>query len=75
MNEEYAREIARRWNLRDCGAGFVTRFAVRCAFLDRYPVRKVGASVHLEPWVPAEELEAFNHQIVGRIEVVAEHRP
>jgi hypothetical protein len=35
-------------------------------------VRVVGASIHQELWVPAEDLEEFNRNIVGLIEVVAE---
>jgi hypothetical protein len=69
-NEEYAREIAERWNVQASGSGFVTRFEVRTAVAARYPVQTVGRSYHQELWVPAEELDAFNDAIVGRIEVV-----
>jgi len=33
---------------------------------------KVGGREHLEYWIPAEDLPAFNEAIVGPIEVVAE---
>src|SRR5882672_3861889 len=56
MNEDYARQIAREWNVPASGAGYVVRFAVRKQFADRYPVQTVGGSVHKELWVPAEEL-------------------
>jgi len=49
MNEEYAIQIARDWNVRDSGAGYVTRFEVEEKFLLRYPVRRVGGSHHTEP--------------------------
>jgi len=55
------------------GAGYVLRFAVDAAFLDRYPVQQVGSSVHRECWVPAEDLEAFNDHIAGTIAIVAEY--
>ena len=71
MNEEYATQIARDWNVKESGAGFVTRFGVDAEFVSRYPVQVVGASVHQELWVPAEELDEFNRHIVGTIEVVA----
>jgi hypothetical protein len=74
ISEEYATQIARDWNVRQSGAGFVTRFHVRAEFAERYPVRKVGAAVHTELWVPAEELAEFNQNIVGPIEVIAEFR-
>lgn len=73
-NEAYAIEIARDWNVPASGAGFVTRFAVTKSFMDRFPVQTVGASHHTEWWVPAEDLEALNDQIVGPIEVIHEFR-
>src|SRR5262245_56767388 len=74
LNEEYAVQIARDWNVRASGAGFVTRFAVRTDYVRRYPVQQVGSGTHQELWVPAEELDAFNQNIVGEIEVIAEFR-
>lgn len=74
LNEEYATQIARDWNVKASGAGFVTRFRVRADFLARYPVQTVGARIHQELWVPAEELAEFNSNIVGLIEVIAEFR-
>jgi hypothetical protein len=71
-NEQYAREIAGRWNVKDSGAGFVTRFEVRREFIDRYEIKRVGAAHHTEWWIPAEDLEELNKNIVGKIEVVAE---
>ena len=73
LNEEYAHQIARRWNARDQGAGYVTRFAVDTEHLTRYPVQTVGSSMHQELWVPAEELAEFNRHIRGPIEVIAEY--
>ena len=72
LNEEYARQIARDWNVQASGAGFVTRFAVEADFVQRYDVQTVGSSVHQELWVPAGEVPEFNRHIVGLIEVVAE---
>jgi hypothetical protein len=74
-NEAYARQIAREWNVRDSGEGHVLRFAVRSAVLARYPAQRVGAPLHVEYWIPAEDLEAFNEGIVGFIEVVASYVP
>ncbi|CAM3385990.1 hypothetical protein [Stackebrandtia soli] len=72
LNEDYAIRIARDWNVKHSGAGYVTRFAVDTAFLERYPVQQAGGSTILELWVPAEELPEFNRHIVGPIEVVHE---
>jgi hypothetical protein len=75
LNEEYARQIARDWNVKDSGAGYVTRFAVRKAFLAKYQTQKVGSSIHQELWIPAENLAELNQNIVGEIEVIAEFKP
>lgn len=69
-NERYATEIAERWNVRDSGCGFVTRFQVRAAFMDRYEIHTVGAAHNTEWWIPAEELDELNDNIVGTIEVI-----
>lgn len=71
LNEEYAIQIARDWNVRDSGAGYVTRFTVRSDNLAQFQVETVGSRVHQELWVPAEELEEFNRNLVGEIEVIA----
>jgi hypothetical protein len=71
LNEEYARQIARDWNVPASGGGYLIRFAVRKSFADRYPVRTVGSSVRQELWVPAEELAELNRNIVGLLEVIA----
>ncbi|HWW01518.1 MAG TPA: hypothetical protein VNZ64_17605 [Candidatus Acidoferrum sp.] len=73
LNEEYARQIAREWNVPASGSGYVTRFAVRKEFLARYREQQVGASIHREVWIPAEELVQMNRNIVGLIEVIAEY--
>lgn len=73
-NEEYATQIARDWNVRQSGVGFVTRFQLRAEFASRYPVHKVGGAMHTELWIPADELAEFNQNIVGPIEVIAEFR-
>ena len=72
LNEEYATQIARDWNAKRDGGGYVTRFRVRAEYARRYEPQTVGAAVHKELWVPAEELPEFNRNIVGEIEVIAE---
>jgi len=71
-NEEYAAQIAREWNVKASGSGFVTRFHVKRSFMERYSVEKVGGVGHTEWWIPAEDLDEFNENIVGHIEVIHE---
>ena len=36
-NEEYAVQIARDWNVKESGSGYVTKFAVAADCISRYP--------------------------------------
>ena len=74
LNEDYATRIASDWNVKASGVGYVTRFAVRKSYLDRHQVQQAGGDTILEYWIPAEDLEEFNDNIVGLIEVVSEFR-
>jgi hypothetical protein len=75
MNEEYATQIARDWNTKDEASGYVgyvTRFEVNREYLSNFEVQVVGAAdVHQEYWIPAEQLDEFNRNIVGKIEVIS----
>lgn len=42
--------------------------------MHQYEVHRVGAQIHEEYWIPAEDLDELNRHIVGLIEVVAEYR-
>ena len=75
MNEEYARQITVEWNVPAYGAGYVVKFEVKSDYLQKFQVQNVGGLIHNELWVPAEALEEFNDNIVGKIEVIgAFHR-
>ena len=74
LSEDYATKIAREWNTKDGGTGYVTTFEVDGAYLSRYEPHEAGGREHREYWIPAEELELFNDAIVGEITVVAEYR-
>lgn len=67
---DYAIKIARDWNVRASGSGFVTQFEVLKSYLDQYEIQEAGGRAHLEYWIPAEDVPAFNAAIVGTIEVV-----
>ena len=77
LNEEYATRIARDWNTKDRGSGYVGyvfRFGVEREYIGRFEPQHVGGRGIDELWVPAEELEEFNAHIVGEIELVATYR-
>ena len=69
-NQEYASQITREWNLPSYGNGFVTEFKLSSKYLSKFKIEKVGLDHHTELWVPAEELEEFNSEIIGQINVV-----
>src|SRR5438552_3931317 len=76
LSEEYAAQIARDWNAKynEPKCSYVTRFRVRKSFLDRYEIRTVGGASHQEYWIPADDLDEFNQNINGEIEVIAEFK-
>jgi hypothetical protein len=74
LNEEYATQIARGWNTRDGGTGYVLRFHVDTEYLKQFPIQTAGSRIHQEYWIPAEQLDEFNRHIAGLIEVVREFR-
>jgi hypothetical protein len=69
LNEEYAIQINKEWNVPAYGSGFVTRFRVDKGYISKFEMQNVGGDIHNELWVPAEELEEFNRHIIGVIEV------
>ncbi len=75
IDESYAVKIARDWNTKDERSGFVgfvTAFHVRLDHLGRFELHEVGGREHREYWIPAEELDDFNRNLVGRIDVTAQ---
>jgi hypothetical protein len=73
LSQDYATKIARNWNVPRSEAGYVTRFRVRRSLLDRYQVQQVGGQDIAEYWIPAEDLDDLNDNIVGLIELAAEY--
>ena len=69
LNEEYAVQISRDWNVPYYGVGYVVRFAIDDDYLAHFAVQNVGDAQHNELWVPAEQLAEFNAHITGPIEV------
>jgi len=74
LNESYAAQISRDWNVPYYGVGHVVRFAVETEYLTKFTVQNVGDAQHNELWVPAEQLAEFNQHIQGPIEVTATFR-
>jgi len=74
LNKEYAIQIARDWNTRDGGIGYVLCFDVEAEYLKQFPIQTAGSRTHQEYWIPADQLDDFNEHIVGLIEVVGEYK-
>jgi len=77
LTEEYAVKIARDWNTKDPNSGFVgfvLRFNVRKQYLDQFQPHEAGGRRMQEYWIPAENLDDFDSNIVGLIEVLHEFR-
>ena len=74
LTEQYAIEIASKWNTKDSklseNVGYVLRFEISDEYISKFNVQTAGASYHKEYWIPADELDNFNASIVGSIEVI-----
>jgi|ERR1700722_11630062 len=72
VSEEYAIQIARDWNTKDVengSVGYVMKFEVRKDYITPHDVHVVGSSTHREYWIPAAQMDRFNQNIVGEIQV------
>jgi hypothetical protein len=72
-NQAYAAQIALEWNTKDefSGyAGYVTAFDLPEDYLKQFDIQNVGGEIHNELWVPAEQLEEFNNNIIWEIRMV-----
>ncbi|MCC5951691.1 MAG: hypothetical protein JJU45_06300 [Acidimicrobiia bacterium] len=77
LTEDYATIIARDWNTKDDangGVGYVLRFEVEDDYLAGHEIHEAGGRDLREYWIPAEELDEFNDNIIGVIELIAEYR-
>ncbi len=77
LTEQYAVQIARDWNTKDPNSdyvGYVLRFRVREEYLDRHEPHEAGGRELMEYWIPSEELDDFNDNVVGQIQVIHEFR-
>lgn len=73
LNQEYAEQIAENWNTKDEFSGYcgiVTKFDLPSDYLQKYEVQNVGGFIHNELWIPSEDLNELNSNIIGQIEIV-----
>lgn len=74
LYQVYAEQIARdRYTRKEQTgyAGFVTEFKVQRPYIDQFKERIVGDTVHAELWIPVTEMDEFNRNIEGPIEITA----
>jgi len=71
--EVYAARIAKEWNVKDSGCGFVTKFDIDASYLSQFNIEDAGGKAHQEYWIPADQLEEFNDHIVGEIKVITSY--
>jgi hypothetical protein len=72
-NIEYARKITKDWNVPAYGNGYVLEFDVSEEFLKDYKIQNVGGDVYDEYWIPSEEMDNFNNNIVGKIKIIEKY--
>jgi hypothetical protein len=70
LHSSYARLLAREWNARQYGEGFVLQCRVHADGLSSFQPQTVATARHLEYCIPANKLHAFNAALCERIQVV-----
>jgi hypothetical protein len=78
LTVDYAVSIASEWNTKDANSGYVgyvLRFHVLKSYIDGHEIHEAGGKKCREYWIPADEIDKFNDNIVGMIEVIHEFRP
>ena len=73
LNEDYATKIARDWNAKHSGIGYITRFPRPPVIPGPLSDPQAGGRTILEYWIPAEDLAELSANIVGPVELVAEY--
>lgn len=65
--------LAEKWNTKDEFSGYcgiITKFDLPTDYLQKYEVHNVGGFIHNELWVPSDDLNEFNSNIIGQVEIV-----
>jgi len=70
LNLEYARQISTEWNVPAYGVGYILQFEVYDTYINNFEKKIVGNAGHEELWIPAEDLEEFNNNIIGTIKLI-----
>jgi len=70
IQEAYAARIAKEWNVRDSGSGYVTRFSVDDSYIGKFESHVAAGQYCTEYWIPAEQLDEFNSHLTSTIEVI-----
>ena len=70
VNLEYARYITSNWNK---PIGYVTAFEINDEYISRFEIHTVGSHIHQEYWIPADELDEFNQNIIGNISIIEKY--
>ena len=71
--EQYAIDIAKKWNTKDPDSdfvGYVLCFEINDDYISKQEIHQVGSKFHLEYWIDADKLEEFNRNIISDIKVL-----
>lgn len=74
LHSSYARLVARQWNVRQYGEGFVLQCRVDARWLAQFQPQTVATPAQLEYRIAANELAGFNHALAGCIGIVQHYR-
>ena len=69
-NLEYAEEILTKWYIPSGIDGYIICCEVNSEFLSKYNVENADGKIHNEYWIPADDVDEFNNNLIGYIQVL-----
>ncbi len=74
LHRSYARLLARQWNVRQYGEGFVLQCHVDARWLSQFQPHTVATAAQLEYCIAANDLPGFNAALRGSIHILQHYR-
>ncbi len=69
LNMKYALQIS-EWNYSSCNFASIFQFEILDKYIEIFSIENVGDKLHNELWIPSEELENFNKNIINNIKII-----
>lgn len=71
LDYNYAKKI-NKWNVNAYGNGYIVEFHIDDDYISEFDIHNVGNRNDNEYWIPSDELNEFNKNIIGKIKLIYE---